>query len=227
MISIITVNWDSYDFLDLLIESLDIFSSMPHELIVIDNSTNKQQRSNVLQFYMNENIGHGPGLNEGVKHAKYPFIMFLDVDTHFLCHGWEKYFLNMMDEFDVIGGKGVEIKPIRPSCMFLKREFAHYDWRATDGYKGHKITPEGMDVAIPAYYQMKKDGVKIGLFENGPNRYGTYTGEEWIISETPLVYHHWSGTWLPIRQQEDFPDFDVDLLKEKEKLFSNIPWRLP
>jgi hypothetical protein len=48
-----------------------------------------------------------------------------------------------------------------------------------------------------------------------------------MIDNIPLVYHHWSGTWLPVRQQEDFPEFEVDLIKEKEKLFNSIPWRLP
>ena len=28
------------------------------------------------------------------------------------------------------------------------------DWRATSGYKGHRITPEGFDVGIVAYHQM-------------------------------------------------------------------------
>ena len=226
MISIITVSWNSYDFLYLLIESLALYSRLPYELIVIDNSTNKQsiRKVHVKQFHMSENIGHGPGLNQGVKMASFPFVMLLDVDTHILGHNWEDPFIKKMEEFDVIGGRGVSVKPIRPACMFMKKEFAHYDWRSTDGYKGHRITPEGTDVAIRAYYQMIEDGVKIGFLEHGPNRYGTHTGEEWMIDNKPLVYHHWSGTWLA-KRQEDFPD--VDLFKEKQKLFSSIPWRMP
>ena len=224
MISIITVTWNSYDFLDLLIESLEIYSSVPYELIVVDNSEIKQERNNVRQLNMDHNVGHGPGLNEGVKYTKFPYVMFLDVDTHILCHGWEQHFIDMMEQFDVIGGRGVPVKPIRPACMFMKREFVNYDWRSTDGYKGHRITPEGTDVAIKAYYQMLERGVKIGFLESLPNRYETHTGEEWSINGIPLVYHHWSGTWLP-KRQEDFPD--IDLLKEKQKLFDSVPWRLP
>ena len=225
MISIITVNWNSYDFLDIMIESLERYSSLPYELIVIDNSVIKHQisRDNVAQHLMSENIGHGEGLNRGVKLAKFDFVMFLDVDAHILCHNWEEPFLRMMEQFDVIGGRGVPAKPIRPACMFLKKEFSGYDWRPSDGYKGHRITPEGTDVAIRAFYQMQADGVRIGFLEGIQSRYDTHTGEEWCIESKPLVYHHWHGSHLAERQV----DFTIDLHSEKKKLFDSIAWRVP
>lgn len=209
-----------------MIESLEIYSSLPYELIVIDNSINKQEviKDNVFQYQMAENIGHGEGLNRGSKLAKFDFVMFLDVDTHVLCHNWEDPFIKMMDDFDVIGGRGVPVKPIRPACMFMKKEFAKYDWKDTDGYKGSRITPDGADVAVLAYHQMLKDNVKVGFLEGTGNHYGTHTGEEWCIDGKPLVYHHWHASHLKERQK-DFPD--IDLFKEKEKLFKSIPWRLP
>lgn len=174
---------------------------------------------------MDHNVGHGQGLNIGCQLTKFEYVMFLDVDTHFLHHHWHKFFIELMQEFDVIGGKGVPEKPIRPACMFMKQEYAKkYDWQATDGYQGHRKTPQGTDVAIKAYYEMIKDGVKIKLLEHIPNRYGTIVGEEFCINDKPLVYHHWSGTWLQERQK-DF--YDVDLFKEKDKLFSKIQWRIP
>lgn len=226
MISIITANWNSYDFLDLMIESLEIYSKLPYELIVIDNSTNKQQisRDNVFQHLMPENVGHGEGLNRGVKLAKFDFIMFLDVDTHILCHDWEEPFLGMMNQFDVIGGRGVPAKPIRPACMFMKKEFSDYDWRPSDGYKGERGIIPGFDVAIQAYHKMIKDGVKIKLLEHIPNRYGTIVGEEFCIDEKPLIYHHWHGSHITERQI-DFPN--CNLKENKKLLFSQIPWRLP
>lgn len=225
MISIVTVNFNAYDFLELLIESLAWYSRLPYELVVIDNSIKQQQisRPSVFQHFMPHNIGHGTGLNYGVKHSQFPFIMFLDVDAHILCHDWEKPFLEQMERFDVIAGRGVPAKPIRPACMFMKREFSNYDWRDSEGYKGHRVTPEGTDVAIKAYYNMLKDEVKLGFLESKGNRYGTYTGEEWCINDKPLVYHHWHGAHLTERQV-DFPD--VDLMAEKDRLFKSVPWRL-
>lgn len=226
MFSIVCVNWNSYDFLNLLIESLEIYSNLPYELIVIDNSIEKQEicRPNVFQHLMSENIGHGQGLNIGSKLAKFEFVMFLDVDTHVLCHNWQDLFLKTINEFDVIGGKGVPAKPIRPACMFMKKEISlKYDWRPTDGYKGERGGVPGFDVAIQAYHQMVKDGVKIKLLEHIPSRYETIVGEEFCIDGEPICYHHWHATHLKERQI-DFPN--TDLFKEKDKLFSKIPWRM-
>jgi len=231
MITIITVNWNAYDFLDLMIESLTFYSRYPYELIVIDNSTEKRtlQKPQVHQFFMHDNIGHGRGLNHGVKKAydlfpHHPFLMFLDVDSHILCHGWEAYFISQMRQHDIIGGKGVTSKPIRPACMFMKSEMGKYDWCDTTSYGGHRKTPEGYDVAILAYHRMQADGRSVGFLDRNKNRYGTLNGEEWCLNGCPLVYHHWHGSHLKERS-EDFPN--SDLFADKAKLFSQIPWRLP
>ena len=231
MIVIITVNWNSYDFLDLMIESLELYSKLPYQLIVIDNSIEKREikRPRVHQFPMVNNIGHGRGLNHGVAKAHelfpdWPFLMFLDVDCHFLTHGWEPAFIRKMDRYDILAGKGVAAKPIRPACMFMKKEIGKYDWGDTKAYGGHRKTPEGYDVAILAYYRMMADRVQLDFLQAKRNRYHTLNGEEWCLNGIPMVYHHWHGSHLKERA-EDFPG--IDLEADKQKLFAQIPWRLP
>ena len=149
--------------------------------------------------------------------------MFMDADFHFIQSGWENAFLGLMEKYDVVGGRGVPEKPIRPACMFMKRRIAiAYDWRDTPGYKGHRVTPDGFDVAIKAYHRMVQDKVPMLLLEAQSNRYGTLNGEEWCVDGVPYVYHHWHGTHLRERQV-DFPD--NNLMTDKELLFSKIPWR--
>lgn len=228
MISIVTVNYNSYDWLNLLIQSLEIFSKETYHLIVVDNSVEAQRfgRKTITQLLQLNNIGHGEGLNQGAAFAMKlnpEYIMFLDVDCHFLREGWERAFKSLMYEFDIVGGRGVEVKPIRPACMFMKPYVAtHYDWRATDGYKGHRVTPEGTDVAIAAYHKMREDKLSLGFLDSIPSRYHTLNGEEWCVYGKPYVYHHWHGSHLKERQV-DFPD--NDLFDDKNRLFSQIPWR--
>jgi len=216
-----------------MIESLQRYSSVQSSLIVVDNSDQRLRVNelNVYQFLMKNNVGHGEGLNFGIKKSiemfpKNKFVMFLDVDCHILKNNWEEQFIKQMETFDVIGGKGPPSKPIRPACMFMKKSIAEsYDWSPTDGYKGNRITPGGYDVAIKAYYKIMLDNLKIGFLEkNKNNRYQTHNGEEWCVNNIPFIYHHWHGSSLHIRQEE-FPD--VDLQQDKNKLFTNIPWRLP
>lgn len=231
MISIVTVNFNAYDFLDLLVESLDRFSTVHYDLIVIDNSDPRHRldKPRIYQQFMPANLGHGRGLNQGVNVAfeqfrSNPFVMFLDVDCHVLCHNWEIPFVMSMKHFDIVGARGVPEKPIRPACMFMRKEVARkYDWADTTGYRGHRETPGGFDVAIKAYYKIMADNLRIGFIDGVKSHYGTLNGEDYVLDQTPLVYHHWHGSHL-VERQIDFPN--DNLLADKSLLFSKIPWRL-
>jgi hypothetical protein len=98
-----------------------------------------------------------------------------------------------------------------------------YDWRATPGYKGHRITPDGYDVGVKAYLEMVFEGKNIKFMEvHKPSRYLTANGEEYKLQDyNDIVYHHWHGTHLRQRQV-DYPE--VDLIADKKKLFGLIPW---
>jgi glycosyltransferase involved in cell wall biosynthesis len=208
-LSIITVNWRAEEFLRLLQESIERFTTGSFEVIVVDNSQN--------------NPGHGEGLNEGAKLAKGDFTTFVDVDCHFLRYEWNDLLFPLAEEYDVIGGRGVPAKPIRPAFMFMKTEIARaYDWRSTPGYKGHRLTPEGFDVAIQAYHQMIADEKRLLLLDHRPGRYGTLNGEEFLIDDEAFLYHHWHGAHLQERSV-DFPG--MDLFADRDLLFRSIPWR--
>lgn len=227
MISVVVVNWNSYDWLDLLLESLHLFSSQRHEIIVIDNSVEQQRIDDVFQVRMLTNVGHGAGLNCGVQLATQDYVLVVDADCHLLRHGWEDLLLSEIQGHDIVAGKGPPSKPIRAACMFMRREIAQtYDWRDTPDYKGNRVTPEGYDVAIKAYHDMVNNGVNLKFLESQENRYGTLNGEEWCACGQPFLYHHWHGTslHLPCRQK-DFPN--SNLLEDKRRLFAKIPWRNP
>lgn len=232
MISIITVNFNTYDFLRLLIESLYLFTQVPYEIIVIDNSEPRTQLQDpkVHQFFMPNNIGHGKGLNLGCQKAqdlfpRNPYVLILDSDTHILSHNWDTLLIDKMKEFDFIAGKGPPSKPVRPACMFMKLSVGvNYDWSETEGYRGNRQTAGGYDVACRAYFKMMLDNLRIGFLEAKKSKYKTVNGEDWYLEEKALFYHHWSSSWLEERQK-DFPD--DDLFKDRDKLFSSIHWHLP
>lgn len=223
------MNYNGYDWQNLLIASVDKFSYTKHDIFIFNNNLDAQKVKNEKKRYremsgFDKNMGHGFGLNVGAHEAKGEYILFLDIDCHLLTKGWEKMFLFKARHFrrdaDVIAAPGPPEKPIRPACMFMKRDIAcQYDYSPTPGYKGHRITPEGYDVAVKAYHDMVKDGLKFEWMESFPNRYGTKTGEEWGLDGKPIVYHHWHGCHIhePDRQK-DFPN--IDLQEEKIKLFN-------
>lgn len=228
MITILSVNWNSYDFAKLLLESIERFTSEPYEVILVDNSSSPERISgkNLRVLPQSTNIGHGAGLNVGIQAANGDHVMCVDADCHFLSHHWVDRLLSI--DADVITGRGVPAKPIRPACLFIQTKVARrYDWNSTPGYLGERKTPASLgnyDVAITAYHRMMEDGVNICLLDSRTSRYGTVNGEEWLVGNQPFLYHHWSGTWLHERQK-DFPN--IDLNEDKRKLFQSIPWRIP
>jgi hypothetical protein len=209
MITIVTVNFHSDDFLALLRESIDRFSVTSPKLLVIDNTL--------------ENKGHGEALNLGAAQVTTDYTMFVDVDTHFTLNAWDDVLLDAIEGYEAIFGRGVPVKPVRPACMFMRTSVAKlYDWSASPNYRGHRVTPDGFDVGVKAYKNIVNDGRRHTFFETIPNRYGTANGEEFCWHGVPFIYHHWHGTHLAARQA-DFPS--VDLLADKQKLFDSIPWR--
>lgn len=227
LITILSVNWNAYDFAQLLLESIGIFSLCSHEVIIVDNSSSYKPLTypKLNHIQLHENVGHGEGLNLGFIQVQTPYTMIVDIDCHFLRRGWEIELLETAKDFPIIAGKGVPQKPIRPACMFLDTQLAKkYDWRPTPGYQGCRITPDGFDVAIKAYHQMVKEGVPMSLLSSTKNNYGTLNGEDWLLNEKPFLYHHWHGSSLELEtRKKDFPG--IDLIKDKERLFSQIPWR--
>lgn len=237
MISILSVNYNSYDWATLLIESAKRFSKLNNKIVIVENT-----RSNIQNIPYSKTIfnpgetTHGEGINLGLKHIDTEYVLILDIDCHFIAYGWELILINTLkgetsqsqiNSFFCVSVPGPAEKPLRPACVFMRAEDAlHYDWRATPGYKGHRITPTGFDVGIQAYRQMVKQNKSIYWMtpsQCGKNRYGTITGEEYSINSLPMIYHHWHGTHLKERNKVDYKD--IDLLKEKELLFKMISWR--
>ena len=228
-ISIISVNYNSYDWQNLLIASIDKYSYAKHDIFIFNNSSNairfvdKKPRHRELACFNGHNAGHGFGLNVGAHEAKGEYVLFLDIDCHILKEGWEKAFLfkarHKLRDADIIAASGPPEKPLRPACMFMKREIAiQYDYMPTEGYKGHRETPEGFDVAIKAYHKMVADGLTFQWMESFPNRYGTATGEEWGLDGEPIIYHHWHGSHIHESDRiKDFPG--INLQEEKSRLF--------
>ncbi len=219
MISIVSVNWNAYDFARLLIASVKKFGKN-NEIIIVDNSENKEYLPCKV-ISQDANIGHGEGINIGIKNSTGNYVLVLDIDCHIMSESWENLFLDYINNADFIAVKGNEIKPIRPACMFMKREFGlDHDFNTTANYKGNRVTPTGKDVGILAYMQMIRQERKIKFLETSKSKYGTLNGEEYKINRTSLVYHHWHGSHLKLRQI----DYKEDLESDKRKLFTRLNW---
>lgn len=218
MITVLAVNYDSSEFARILVETVRGQSPV----VIVDNSCRSQHiaRAKVVDNTRGERT-HGEGLNVGLKHVETDFVLILDIDCHLLTSNWKDPFLRIMEVSDCVTVQGPPQKPIRPACVFMRtKDAAELDWRATPGYRGHRITPEGFDVGILAYRSMVSKGFKIAYMDVvKPSRYGTINGEEYGLGGTSLCYHHWHGAHTEARTY-DYPG--IDLVADKQSLFHHF-----
>jgi GT2 family glycosyltransferase len=92
-LSIITINYNSADFILKLWNSLEKFVDNSFELIIVDNNSSVQnlkkldkisQEKNVHLIKLQNNIGFGAGNNEGVKFAQGKFIAIVNPDIELI-----------------------------------------------------------------------------------------------------------------------------------------------
>ncbi|KYG74810.1 hypothetical protein EV198_0689 [Roseivirga ehrenbergii] len=86
-LSIIYVNYKSIDDLKVSINSVQKFTSVIYEIIVLDNASEDNLKSlettytSLKVVYLSENLGFGKACNIGVSKAKGEFILLLNPDT--------------------------------------------------------------------------------------------------------------------------------------------------
>lgn len=231
-ITILSVNWNAYDFAILLLESVKKYTSKKElPVVIVNNSTDKSYSlnhySNIEIIEQSSNIGHGQGINIGLQYIRTKYVLVLDIDCHFL-NPWEFDLLRFVEYLmpwdttpipDLITMEGSQEKPIRPAFLFMQTHFAkQYDWQSSENYQGVRKTPYGTDVGIAAYKRMLQQGKNIQFLQKFPNpiHLNGFRGESFGIHQ-PFVFHYWHGSHLRERQ-EDFPN--IDLLREKEMFFN-------
>lgn len=88
MVSIITVNYFSAEYIEGLTSTLPSKKKLKYEYIVVDNSANKEELrklrkiKKIDKLIINSiNLGFGTANNEGVKRAEGEYVFFLNPDT--------------------------------------------------------------------------------------------------------------------------------------------------
>ena len=87
-ISIITLSWDNLDYTKTFVKSIRENTSVPYELIIVDNGSEHKTQKWVEKnadrsIIFNTNQGFSKGFNEGIKIAQGKFVMMANNDTEF------------------------------------------------------------------------------------------------------------------------------------------------
>jgi len=216
MISILSVNRNCVDWMRLLIQSVKKFTTVPYEIVIVDNDSKDdsvawlKSRWDVKAVMLNTNIGHGAGLDLGLKHVSNRFCLVLDIDAHIMRRHWDYDLLDVYNsngDIRLIAAKGGEAKPVHPCVMFFEAEFFrehNLSFIPADGYDvGRKIYPDILDLGY------KVSMLHVGYEKPKTKYYEGVWGDVYYLNQQPLAYHNWYSARMWNKDRVD------DLTKEE------------
>jgi glycosyltransferase involved in cell wall biosynthesis len=197
LISIVTVSFNCKDWIELLVKSVRKFTTVPYELIVVDNASRDDSglwlaaQSDVRLCPLVHNIGHGAGLDYGIARAVNKYILVMDADAHLQRQGWEADFLALYESnpktrlIAAAGGdpNAPNPKPIHACFQFFEREFF------LDNHMS--FIPGKYDVGRKNYYDVTGLGFDVCRVPAGVKFYPNTYGDEYYIGGQPTLFHMW------------------------------------
>jgi len=227
-LSIISANVDSPEWAELLVKSVRKFTSVEHEIIIIDNGSlpknlkwlEAQEDVNLIK--LSTNIGHGGAMDLGTALATFDHICFLDIDAHVQRKDWDSdlfslYLSNPLTR--LIGVVGPEQKPLHPPLFFYKKSFV------SENNIYFKYVPRlSTDTAQKAYWDIINLGFKVERLEKGGGIYQDCIGDEISINNQSSIYHAWYGTRFcennPALKRAELDGYRLEKhLENKRRLF--------
>lgn len=139
--SLIIVNYKTPKQTKLCLRSIQRYTRVSHETIVVDNrsgdaSFDYLRRLSWIHLIENERPqpSHGNGLDAGIAHSRGEIIVILHTDTFVRKEGWLETLLGFMDhDTMIVGSPDRTILPINPgqrAALWWKRRKMSRQWKA-------------------------------------------------------------------------------------------------
>jgi len=158
LITIGTVNWNSYPYLEKLFKNLLEKAASPGKIrfLIIDNTNGQDENLEKLKSafqntaIVKNNTGnlkgsaaHSSGLNIIMQNIKTPYALILDPDVHIFKKDWDSFLINLLNENQIFAA-GISFPPWQlgmyhnfPNpvfCFFKTKEYCDFEptWSAYD-----------------------------------------------------------------------------------------------
>lgn len=201
--TVITVNWNTAEFLRDLLRAVKKFSP-DADVIVVDNASSDDSRaliraSGVRSILLPMNLGHGPALDIAAARVRTEFFATLDVDAFPVREDWLTVLRSELDAGNVVVGGHMHRGFAHPSMLAMrtrdfrdrKHSFVRSHWQS-----GEFVHGQSWDVA--ERISMREPG-RVGLIPTsevrGPGVIGSVYGG--------IVYHNWFSAQGPAEQRAE------------------------
>ena len=200
--TVVTVNWNTAEFLRDLLRGVRHFSP-DADIIVVDNASTDDTRgvlatSGAKAIMLPINLGHGPALDLAVSRVRTEFFATLDVDAFPVRRDWLDVLRAELDRGNVLVGGHMHRGFAHPSMLAMrtsdfrdrKHSFIRSHWQS-----GEFVHGRSWDVA--ERISMREPG-RVGLIPTsevrGPGVIGSVYGG--------IVYHNWFSAQGPDEQRK-------------------------
>lgn len=112
-LTVVTVNYNTSDFIDLMIDSLKVLTKTTYKMIICDNGSRRKdlkkikalvdRNPNIDIIFRNQNseppsVAHATALDLLIKNIKTNYFVVMDADAVFLLKYWDEMLINQINE---------------------------------------------------------------------------------------------------------------------------------
>lgn len=194
-VTVVTVNWNSWTHLEVLIDVVRRRSPPATEILVVDNGSDDgsrhhlRARGDVRTLMLPANLGHDLALDLGVLSCQTEYVVTLDVDAFPLHDRWLEELLDPLRSGAHISGARLNREYVHPCCWAMRTErFISQNHSFRSRYRGRST---GVDASGDVGEEIsRREERHLHFFEIssqiGPGDLGTVFGG--------LVYHNFYAT---------------------------------
>lgn len=193
--TVVTVNWNSWPHLEVLIDVVRRRSPAGTRILPVDNGSvdgsrkRISEREDVEGLLLPVNVGHELAMDLGVLLAETEYVVALDVDAFPLHDDWLERLLAPLSEGALVSGARLNRSYVHPCCWAMRK--ARFVERG-HSFRAHYVPrSEGRDASGDVGEEISAaEAPNLHFFEvtsqRGPGDVGTVFGD--------LVYHNFYAT---------------------------------
>lgn len=193
--TVVTVNWNSWDHLEVLIDVVKRRSPAGTRIVAVDNGSvdgsrrRIRERDDVEGLLLPANVGHELAMDLGVLGVETEYVVALDVDAFPLHDDWLDRLLAPLSEGAQVSGARLNRSYVHPCCWAMRT--ARFVERG-HSFRSHYVPrSEGRDASGDVGEEISTvEAPNVHFFEvssqRGPGDVGTVFGD--------LVYHNFYAT---------------------------------
>lgn len=193
--TIVTVNWNSWEHLAVLIDLVQRRSPAGTEILVVDNASadgspqRLRDRSEVRHLLLPLNLGHDLAMDLGVLLCETEYVVALDVDAFPLHDRWLEELLGPLAGGAQVSGARLNREYVHPCCWAMRT--ARFVSRRHSFRSRYRPREDGRDASGDVGEEISAaEAPNLHFFEvtsqRGPGDIGTVFGD--------LVYHNFYAT---------------------------------